>query len=206
MSEFEGYTSILNNPYSNNNVNRFFNCDRYMLLKIKVISDSDQLKDLYLNSAIHHNEKVSKEYFFDAGFDLFSPTGLNCFCGKTNKINFGIQCAAKMVCESGKTYPTGFYIYPRSSTGSKTPLRLANSVGIIDSGYRGNLIGMFDCVYGGSQMEDGSKDCDGDYLVRNFDKLVQICAPGLVPIYVEVVEDLGVETDRGAGGFGSTGR
>ena len=39
------------------------------------------------------------------------------------------------------------------------------------------------------------------------DKLVQICAPGLLPIIVEVVqteEDLGVPTTRGEGGFGST--
>ena len=32
----------------------------------------------------------------------------------------------------------GYYLYPRSSI-SKTPLILANSVGIIDSGYRGNI-------------------------------------------------------------------
>jgi dUTPase len=38
---------------------------------------------------------------------------------------------------------------------------------------------------------------------------VQICAPGLVPILVQIVdsmEELGGETARGGGGFGSTGR
>ena len=42
-----------------------------------------------------------------------------------------------------------------------------------------------------------------------FDRLVQLCAPSLIPIYVEVVENmesLGVKTQRGDGGFGSTGR
>ena len=39
--------------------------------------------------------------------------------------------------------PTGYYSYPRSSI-SKTPLLLANNVGIIDSGYRGNIKVAFD--------------------------------------------------------------
>jgi len=47
-----------------------------------------------------------------------------------------------------------------------------------------------------------------DYIGKKFDRYVQICAPGLVPILVEIVnkEDLGSETERGIGGFGSTGR
>jgi len=39
--------------------------------------------------------------------------------------------------------------------------------------------------------------------------MVQICAPGLVPIYVKIVdnmEELGPSTSRGEGGFGSTGK
>ena len=88
-------------------------------------------------------------------------------------------------------------MYPRSSL-SKTPLRLANSVGIIDSGYRGNLIGMFDCIRG-----------ESPYKVPQYSKLVQICSPGLKPIFVTIVdtvEELGLDTIRGEGGFGSTGK
>jgi len=87
-------------------------------------------------------------------------------------------------------------MYPRFSL-SKTSLRLANSVGIIDSGYRGNLIGMIDLV-----------DVES-YELNKYDRLVQVCAPGLIPIYVEIVdtlEDLGTQTLRGTGGFGSTGK
>ena len=87
-------------------------------------------------------------------------------------------------------------MYPRSSI-SKSPLRLANNVGIIDAGYRGHLIGMFDLPSGNTEH------------IKKFDRYLQICAPGLVPIIVEVVnqkEDLGEETERGDGGFGSTGR
>ena len=95
-------------------------------------------------------------------------------------------------------------MYPRSSL-SKTQLRLANSTGIIDAGYRGHLIGMFDVV-NIPQYNSGQKDAD--YLGKRYDRYLQICAPGLVPIIVEIVElkyDLGLETERGDNGFGSTG-
>ena len=58
---------------------------------------------------------------------------------RTKKVDLQIQCA--MYDYNG--IPSGFYIYPRSSI-SKTPFRLANNVGIIDSGYRGNLGACFD--------------------------------------------------------------
>jgi dUTP pyrophosphatase len=109
---------------------------------------------------------------------------------EVNKLNFSIKCSATL--ENGRA--TGYYMYPRSSL-SKTPLRLANSVGIIDSGYRGNLIGMFDCL---SSLQ-----------VPQYSKLIQICAPGLEPIFVTIVdtvEELGLDTVRGEGGFGSTGK
>jgi dUTP pyrophosphatase len=96
-------------------------------------------------------------------------------------------------------------MYPRSSL-SKTQLRLANSTGIIDAGYRGHLIGMFDVV---NVQPNSSDDREADFFGKKFDRYLQICAPGLVPILVEVVdskEELGDETERGEGGFGSTGR
>ena len=96
--------------------------------------------------------------------------------------------------------PVSFYLYPRSSIG-KTPLRMSNSVGIIDSGYRGHIIAAFD-----APPEFTCKG--GSYTVDAYQRLVQICPPDLsYPIYVELVdaiEDLG-QTERGEGGFGSTG-
>ena len=175
--------------------NLLFNrTDKFMLLKIFVADN--ELKQSYVNIVNTHNNKVLNTYFYDAGFDLITPVEYSCAKGIVTKINFQVKCAAQMVCESGKQYPIGFHMYPRSSL-SKTPLRIANSVGIIDSGYRGDLIGAFDCNTSGFQ-----------YLVLKHDKLTQICAPGLVPIIVELVdtlEQLG-ETARGEGGFGSTGR
>lgn len=172
----------------------FNRTDKFMFLKIFVADN--ELKELYNDLVNTHNNKILNTHFYDAGFDLVTPQNYPCAEGIVTKINFQVKCAAEMIYENGKHYPIGFHIYPRSSL-SKIPLRLANSVGIIDSGYRGDLIGAFDCKCSGN-----------DYLVLKNDKLVQICAPGLVPVIVELVdtlEQLG-ETTRGEGGFGSTGR
>jgi dUTP pyrophosphatase len=176
----------------------FNNCDRVMVLKLFVNSNDSNLLSMYQSSAAAHNAKMNTSAFPDAGFDLFAPDVEFCEGGCVNKINFLVRTSAQMVCENGKVFNTGFQMCPRSSL-SGTPLRLANSIGIIDSGYRGDLIGKFDCKC----------DLDIDYEVKQYDKLLQIVAPSMVPIYVTIVNsesELGDETERGAGGFGSTGR
>jgi len=189
-----------NNANFNNFINVFknkTNVDRVMRLNVYV-ECIDSLRDKYLEVAKKHNEKIMREpFFFDAGFDLYLPE-LTEFTrdNGANKINFQIRCSAEMyyVNCSNDFYPTGYYIHPRSSL-SKTPLRLANSTGIIDAGYRGSIIGMFDCF-------------TEKYSCAEHDRLLQICAPSLLPIYVNVVDnlsDLGTDTSRGCGGFGSTG-
>jgi len=122
----------------------------------------------------------------DAGFDLFCPKDMTVVPGQTVWVDLGIACEAFRDEQN-----TGFYIYPRSSI-SKTPLRLANSVGIIDSGYRGNLMLAFDNIK------------EFPYTIQKGQRLAQICSPLLDPIWFDIVETLS-ETDRGAGGFGSTG-
>jgi dUTP pyrophosphatase len=170
--------------------------DNFMNLKLFVDSSDEDLKNTYKLAAVKHNNKILVGDFIDAGFDLYTPSQVSCSSENVNKVDLQVKCCATMY-SSTKEYATGFYMYPRSSL-SKTPLRLANSVGIIDAGYRGNLIGMFDY-----------KDYDGKgyYLVEKNDRLLQICAPSLVPIYVEVVDNedaLGPKTERGTSGFGST--
>ena len=77
--------------------------------------------------------------------------------------------------------------------GGKTPLRMSNSVGIIDSGYRGNLIGLVDNL------------SNEDYVVKSGTRLFQICSPTLNnPIKLEIVQELS-ETERNDSGIGSTG-
>jgi dUTPase len=219
MSEYSAKENL-------SNLSKLLNkCDKVMYLKI-FVEGSYNLKKMYHAAVDNHNSNLLKNQFLDAGFDLFLPENENPnelekwddnipFFGTgwnkrspVNKVDFKIKCSAQMYCDTGKNFSTGYYMYPRSSL-SKTKLRLANCVGIIDSGYRGNLIGMFDVV----NVEENNKNnrdphSDADYFAKVNDRLIQICAPGLIPIYVEVVdfiEDLGNETERGSGGFGSTG-
>ena len=104
--------------------------------------ENPQLKEKYLDKILEHNNKLDDGEFYDAGFDMFVPTNLNLEFGKSHVIDSGIKTAAFWL-NSGMTVgaPTGYYVCPRSSI-SKSPLRLANNVGIIDSGYRGNVKGL----------------------------------------------------------------
>ena len=191
----------------------------FMYLSIFVDSDDEELKKMYVEAAQKHNKKILNDpHFYDAGFDIFLPKNENDeniwgdgtrFFGRhwvdvpVNKVDFKVKCCAKLYTE-GKARYTPFYTYARSSI-SKTPLRLANNQGIIDAGYRGNLIGMFDCLV----SSDESLNSEYDWYMEKYSRLLQICAPGLVPIYVNIVdkiEDLGEKTARGEGGFGSTGK
>jgi dUTP pyrophosphatase len=171
-------------------------CSHFMVLKV-FVNGSLALQDLYESSILAHNMKLIEQEYMDAGFDLFAPIEIKCPKGSVAKIDFHIQCASYMVdigTHSLKEYPNGYLLFPRSSL-SKTSLRLANSVGVIDAGYRGDVIGMFDCI-------------NNDYTIKQFDRLAQICSPGLAPIFVEMVPNdvaLGA-TLRGSGGFGSSGR
>ena len=196
--------------------------DRVMVLKVFVDSDDHRLRDMYLNAAIAHNNKLlTNPSHIDAGFDLFAPGKDDPHASESklhffgpgwpakppvNKLDFNICCAARIHADTGKNFNTGYYMHPRSSL-SKTQLRLANSTGIVDAGYRGHLIGMFDVVNIDKEIQN--QDMDADYYAKVNDRLIQICAPGLIPIYVEIVDavyELGSETERGSGGFGSTGQ
>ena len=82
-------------------------------------------------------------------------------------------------------------LLPRSSI-SKTPLRLSNSVGLIDSGYRGVIQAPVDNI------------SDEDYVIEEGTRLFQIVNSPLETFKdIEIVDTLG-DTDRGEGGFGST--
>jgi len=166
----------------------------YMLLKIFVGNDAD-LNKKYTDAADAHNLKIiNNPKHIDAGFDIYVPSKTVCSDRNSiNKIDHKIKCSATIVSRDSE-YNTGYYMHPRSSI-YKTPLRLANSTGIIDAGYRGNLIGMFDCSAAHHEL-------------AQYDRILQICAPSLIPIFTEIVKsetELGEQTARGAGGFGSTG-
>lgn len=85
-----------------------------------------------------------------------------------------------------------FFLVPRSSI-YKTGLMMANSVGIIDKSYRGELKAPVWSMTGNTEVQTG-------------DRLFQILAPDMGWIRnVRVVDSL-PSTDRGTDGFGSTGK
>ena len=177
------------------------NTPMYLKLYFSNPSDDGELENKYRQAIQKHNEKASSSHP-DAGFDLYCPLCENINPGESVWIDMKIKAAAFIKDESGNpTIPISYYIYPRSSI-SKTPLRLSNSVGVIDSGYRGNLI---TALYHSGVV---SEKFGENYHINKFDRLVQICSPTLGPVFVKIVdteEELG-STERGAGGFGSSGK
>ena len=126
----------------------------------------------------------------DSGIDLFTPETITVQPGETVKINLQIKCEA--LHDTDENRNVSYYLYPRSSI-VKTPLRMSNSVGIIDAGYRGEIIACVDNIK------------NEPYTITQGDRLFQICAGNLEPIEFKVVEELS-NTQRGSGGFGSTGQ
>jgi dUTP pyrophosphatase len=127
----------------------------------------------------------------DAGVDLYCP--ISAPVHHMVFLNHMIRCRMTYTSPEGVERDVSYYLYPRSSL-SKTPLRLANSVGIIDSGYRGEIVAAFDV-----------NDSDG-YTLEKHQRLVQICSPTLEKVRLVVVDQLELQTERGSGGFGSTGK
>ena len=133
--------------------------------------------------------KSTLQYSSDVGFDLFLPTDQIIQPFETKFINLGIRTEYQGL--DGNHY--GYPLYPRSSI-SKTKIRLANSVGIIDPNYRGNLIAVVDNI---------SNEIEVLYQGERYFQLVFVRMDKLSN--VEIVKELS-ETDRGNNGFGSTGK
>jgi dUTP pyrophosphatase len=162
---------------------------RFAVLKLAVNLDCPELVNGYTAHVEKHNANILSDPFPNAGFDLLVPYSTVVEGVKTTMISMDVKC--EMV--DDKNVSTGYYMYPRSSL-SKTPLMLSNHTGIIDSGYRGKLIGAF-------------RNLGGEpYTVEEKTRLLQVCHPALFPVYVMLVEERELSTTaRGEGGFGSTG-
>ena len=154
-----------------------------------------EIIDLYKQNIEAHNTKQYTDPYPDAGFDLL-VTKEYWFEEEfaTQFIDFGVK--TEMLYWYGSYCQTAFDMVPRSSI-SKTPLMMANHIGIIDSGYRGNLIGAF------RNMRNPD---DSVYFITAKTRIAQVCHPSRCPIYVLIVNESDLSsTSRGAGGFGSTG-
>jgi len=144
-----------------------------------------ELKNLYIDHSQPHEG--------DAGLDIFNPEDIIVEPKSLGKsIDFKIQCEGFI--DNTKEKNCWYYLVPRSSI-SKTPLRMSNSIGIIDAGYRGNIMAAVDNIK------------NEDYSIKAGQRLFQICGPNLEELKVIVVDNVSElsESERGEGGFGSTG-
>ena len=221
MAEFENQQLGEENPYLKQSkidefyVNQFCfetMAHNFAVLKLSVNSDDQELLELYTEHIAKHNVAVEKSIFPNSGFDLFVPQDSVFDCDYVTKF-VDLKIKGEMIyCDkglnvtmetedgeresvSGVSYSCGYYVYPRSSI-SKTPLMLANHVGIIDSGYRGNLM---------AALRKLPYDSN-PYTVEKHTRLFQICHPSLCPVFVVLVPESELNSsERGGGGFGSTG-
>jgi len=147
-----------------------------------------ELKELYSEKATDE-ENENRERRGDAGLDLYCPADIKVCAKQTVFIDLMIQCEGK----SDNDDRNICYTLECRSSISKTPLRLANSRGIIDAGYRGNIMAAVDNI------------SDEDFDIQKGQRLFQICGRYLEPIELSIVDTLS-DSERGNGGFGSTGK
>lgn len=182
----------------------------YSVVDVDTVKDkvSEKFAETFSNKVVPHTLYIScdKEHYntyynsgsanhgTDCGFDLYCPDDI-CVSANSipmthpeNKIDLGVKC--KLVNSRGQTI--GYDLRPRSSMGSKTPLRLSNSIGTVDPDYRGPLIACVD------------NNTNNNYNVPKGNRLIQIVAFDGNPIQCVYTTSLD-STDRGEGGFGSTG-
>lgn len=125
----------------------------------------------------------------NAGFDLFVPEEV-LFLPNEKKL---VSMRVKAVLLENGTNPVHYWMPPRSSI-SKTGLLLLNSIGVIDASYRGELMAYL------------WNTTNSEVVVKKGDRLVQIVAPTMGHIHtIRIVDELD-STERGEGGFGSSGR
>ncbi len=121
----------------------------------------------------------------DAGLDLRAAEGLTVKPGERAMVPTGVAVAI----------PDGHagLVLPRSGLASKKGLTLANAPGLIDAGYRGEVV----CAVVNLDPHEAVEISAGDRIAQ----LVIVAVPDVSPAFVEELP----ESSRGAGGFGSTG-
>jgi dUTP pyrophosphatase len=134
-----------------------------------------------------HYETVSASAE-NAGVDLYVPDDVVFAAGERKFVGMGTSAA---VVEGDDCAP--FWLLPRSSM-SKTGLMMMNSVGVIDKGYRGELIAAL------------WNTLDREVRIEKGARLVQIVSRDMTSFSKVILVDALPLSLRGEGGFGSTGR
>ncbi|MGI6084942.1 MAG: dUTP diphosphatase [Acetivibrionales bacterium] len=147
------------------------------------------------------------------------------FYANPNDAGMDVCAAEEIIIEPGQTViiPTGLkfaipegyeiQVRPRSGISLKTPLRLANSPGTIDAGYRdelGIIMNNSSIVSSGENTDeylslDSKGNQKGTYIIRKGERIAQLVLAEVPRMNLKLVDSVReIGTDRG-GGFGSTG-
>jgi dUTP pyrophosphatase len=130
---------------------------------------------------------------YAAGYDLYAIIGDNIFDEKSLEIP--PHSTVKVDTGLAMELPNGTFgaIFARSGLATKKGLRPANSVGVIDSDYRGSIIVAL------------HNDTDETQTIINGERIAQLIILPYIQVDFKEVEELS-DTKRGSGGFGSTGK
>lgn len=122
-----------------------------------------------------------------AGYDLYAATDSKCEIQPHQTVKIGTGLSIEL--------PSGTFgaIFARSGLATKQGLRPANCVGVVDSDYRGEVIVAI------------HNDTNDTQAIQAGDRIAQLVVLPYTSVDFDEVEKLS-ETDRGEGGFGSTGK
>ena len=157
--------------------------DGDMCFDLSVIIDNDKMKPFFMSDSVHTPESTKNLIYVrkmgDLDYVSLEP-------GQSIVFHTGLKCATP--------YGWGMNVFVRSSTGIKSKLRLCNGTGKIDtSQYRGEiLIGLHNFGVKAKKIFDGERVAQAEIIK--------------IPVVrIEEVKELSI-TDRGEGGFGSSGK
>ncbi len=124
---------------------------------------------------------------YAAGYDLYADI--------PQAIKIGPHMTAKIATGLAMEIPEGYFgaIFARSGLATKESLRPANCVGVIDADYRGPV------------MVALHNDSETEREITPGERIAQLVVMPFLPVTFHPVQELG-DTERGAGGFGSTGK
>jgi deoxyuridine 5'-triphosphate nucleotidohydrolase len=177
------------------------NNQRHMaVMKLWVDPSIPGLREWYQEHIHQHNQHVENCTHPNSGFDvciahhMVLPPGKT-HMGTTHMAKLGIKAEMSTIDHLRRVdISSAYWLLPRSSL-SKTPLMQSNHIGLIDMGYRGEIM---------APLRNLSET---SYTIEPQTRLFQLCHPHAYPIHVVMVDnvkDLSL-TERGEGGFGSTG-
>lgn len=185
---------------------------RMLAITYNTIAEAEGVAKRIINVPIEltsENAKMPKyAHLGDGAVDLYSPEEYTIGPGETKIIPVDIKTALP--------YGYAFLIHPRSGLSAKSKLRIANSIGLIDSQYKG-VIGVIvenidpkikdiDCDYVDGKLVVNSILYGSSYTIGKGERFAQmrlVEVPTVQFVQVESVDSIG--DDRG-GGFGSSGK